>query len=105
MILACFNFLRDLDNPPHAFWDESYYLTAAERYQEHRAQYASHPPLAFMFMNLGIDATGSNTHLDTMRWARSRSSTPPITRPTPTISPASGCRRRCRPSSAPCCST
>ncbi|MEI9903738.1 MAG: phospholipid carrier-dependent glycosyltransferase [Asticcacaulis sp.] len=65
VVLACFNFVRDIDNPPHAFWDESYYVTAAERYQEHRAQYASHPPLAFMMMSLGIDATGSNKTLDT----------------------------------------
>ena len=65
VVLACFNFLRDLNNPPHAFWDESYYVTAAERYQEHRAQYASHPPLAFMLMTVGIEATGANRHLDT----------------------------------------
>ncbi len=65
VVLAGFNFMRDLNNPPHTYWDESYYVTAAERYQEHRAQYASHPPLAFMFMNLGIDATGSNKTLDT----------------------------------------
>ena len=65
VVLAAFNFLRDLNNPPHAYWDESYYVTAAERYQEHRAQYASHPPLAFMLMTVGIDATGSNKHLDT----------------------------------------
>ncbi len=65
VILACFNFLRDLNNPPHAYWDESYYVTAAERYHEHRAQYASHPPLAFMFMELGREVTGVNKTIDT----------------------------------------
>ena len=66
IILAGFNFVRDLNNPPHAFWDESYYVTAAERYKDATAQYASHPPLAFMFMNLGRVATGDrNAHLDT----------------------------------------
>ncbi|MGZ3306215.1 MAG: phospholipid carrier-dependent glycosyltransferase [Asticcacaulis sp.] len=65
LTLACFNYLRDINNPPHAFWDESYYLTASERYVEHVAQYASHPPLAFMFQDLGIKLTGVNRHIDT----------------------------------------
>ncbi len=65
LVLACFNFLRDLDNPPHAFWDESYYLTTTERYQEEKAQYASHPPLGFMFMDLGVKLTHANAKLDT----------------------------------------
>lgn len=65
VVLACFNFVRDINNPPHAFWDESYYLTAAERYSDHTAQYASHPPLAFMFMDLGTTINGANKHLDT----------------------------------------
>ncbi|MBW8880890.1 MAG: phospholipid carrier-dependent glycosyltransferase, partial [Asticcacaulis sp.] len=65
VVLAVFNFVRDIDNPPHAFWDESYYLTSAERYKEDTAQYASHPPLAFMFMDLGQSLTGGNKKLDT----------------------------------------
>lgn len=65
LALACFNYMRDLNNPPHAFWDESYYLTSSERYVEHRAQYASHPPLAFMFQDLGITLTGVNKGIDT----------------------------------------
>ncbi len=54
VILACFNFLRDIGNPSHAFWDESYYLTTTQRYEEGKAQYASHPPLGFMFMDAGV---------------------------------------------------
>ncbi len=64
LALACFNYLRDVNNPNHAFWDESYYLTSSERYAEHIAQYASHPPLAFMFQEIGIKATGVNKKLD-----------------------------------------
>ncbi|HTM81726.1 phospholipid carrier-dependent glycosyltransferase [Asticcacaulis sp.] len=56
VVLACFNFVRDLDNPAHAFWDESYYLTTTQRYDEGKAQYASHPPLGFMFMDAGVKA-------------------------------------------------
>ena len=64
LVLACFNFLRDLNNPNHAFWDESYYLTATQRYVEDTAQYASHPPLGFMFMDLGVSTIGRNEKLD-----------------------------------------
>ncbi len=65
VVLAGFNFVRDLDNPPHAFWDEAYYLSASQRYVEGTAQYASHPPLAFMFMDAGIKLTGVNKNVDT----------------------------------------
>ncbi|ESQ74126.1 phospholipid carrier-dependent glycosyltransferase [Asticcacaulis sp. AC402] len=65
LVLACFNFLRDVNNPRHAFWDESYYITAAERYKEDTAQFASHPPLGFMFMDLGQSIDRTNDKLDT----------------------------------------
>lgn len=68
VVLACFNFVRDLDNPAHAFWDESYYLTTTQRYDEGKAQYASHPPLGFMFMEAGVKAGklfGINQKVDT----------------------------------------
>lgn len=64
VVLACFNFLRDLNNPNHAFWDESYYLTTAQRYEEGTAQYASHPPLAFMFMDASLKLSGANKTLN-----------------------------------------
>ena len=72
LALACFNYLRDVNDPPHAFWDESYYLTSSERYVEHIAQYASHPPLAFMFQEIGIKATGVNKHVDTTGLAKTK---------------------------------
>lgn len=68
IVLACFNFVRDLNNPNHAFWDESYYLTTTQRYEEGKAQYASHPPLGFMFMDAGVKAgklLGINKNIDT----------------------------------------
>ncbi|EGF90857.1 dolichyl-phosphate-mannose-protein mannosyltransferase family protein [Asticcacaulis biprosthecium C19] len=65
LILACFNFLRDINTPSNAFWDESYYVTAAERYKEDKAQFASHPPLGFMFMDLGQSLDRSNDKVDT----------------------------------------
>ncbi|MDI7775048.1 phospholipid carrier-dependent glycosyltransferase [Asticcacaulis sp. EMRT-3] len=64
VVLACFNFLRDLNNPNHAFWDESYYLTSMQRYVEGTAQYASHPPLAFMFMDASLKLSGANHQLN-----------------------------------------
>ncbi|MDV6330267.1 phospholipid carrier-dependent glycosyltransferase [Asticcacaulis sp. 201] len=68
VILAGLNFVRDLDNPHHAFWDESYYLTSTQRYVEDKAQYASHPPLGFMFMDAGVKVGklfGINKDIDT----------------------------------------
>ncbi|ESQ80602.1 phospholipid carrier-dependent glycosyltransferase [Asticcacaulis sp. YBE204] len=56
--LGIFNFARDLNDPPYAFWDESYYVTAVQRAEEHTAQYASHPPLGFMLMKIGRDIVG-----------------------------------------------
>jgi dolichyl-phosphate-mannose-protein mannosyltransferase len=64
LAIASFNCLRDLNDPPHAFWDESYYVTALERYQTHTAQYASHPPLGFMLMNMGRTIVGDAKAVD-----------------------------------------
>ena len=68
IILAVFNFVRDINNPNRAFWDESYYLTSTQRYEEGKAQYASHPPLGFMFMDAGVKVGymfGVNTDVNT----------------------------------------
>jgi dolichyl-phosphate-mannose--protein O-mannosyl transferase len=68
IILAVFNFVRDINNPNRAFWDESYYLTSTQRYEEGTAQYASHPPLGFMFMDAGVKVGymfGVNTDVNT----------------------------------------
>jgi len=64
LCLALFNFMRDLNDPSKAFWDESYYVTAAQRYEEHTAQYASHPPLGFMLMATGRAILNDNTAID-----------------------------------------
>ncbi|MFT4090795.1 MAG: phospholipid carrier-dependent glycosyltransferase [Asticcacaulis sp.] len=64
LILALFNFMRDLNDPAKAFWDESYYVTAAQRYEEHTAQYASHPPLGFMLMVTGRAILNDNKNID-----------------------------------------
>ena len=65
ILLSSLVFLRDIDHPKQAFWDESYYVTAAERMVRDQHQYASHPPLGFMLMDIGISVTGSNKNIDT----------------------------------------
>lgn len=62
--LAIFNFARDLNDPPYAFWDESYYVTAIQRYEEGTAQYASHPPLGFMLITAGRHIVGDAKAVD-----------------------------------------
>ncbi len=69
VVLACFNFIRDIDKPVNGFWDEAYYITAAERYEHNIAQYASHPPLGFMFMDVGQKLWPANKALDTRHMA------------------------------------
>ncbi len=70
LVLALFNFMRDLNDPNKAFWDESYYVTAAQRYEEQTAQYASHPPLGFMLMVTGRAILNDNKHIDAHEVAR-----------------------------------
>ena len=50
--LASALYLPHLDTPRGAIWDESYYLTAIQRQVEHRAQFASHPPLGFLLSSI-----------------------------------------------------
>lgn len=50
--LASALYLPRLDTPRGAIWDESYYLTAIQRQVEHRAQFASHPPLGFLLSSI-----------------------------------------------------
>lgn len=72
LLLGVLVFVRGIDQPKSAFWDESYYVTAAERYVRDQAQYASHPPLGFMLMDLGISLSGSNKGLDTSELAATK---------------------------------
>jgi dolichyl-phosphate-mannose-protein mannosyltransferase len=64
-IVAGVNFLGGLGYPPHPIWDESYYLTAVERYEEHIAQFASHPPLGIALITAGDALLDPNRGIDT----------------------------------------
>jgi dolichyl-phosphate-mannose-protein mannosyltransferase len=68
--VASINFLADIGKPAAPIWDESYYLTAAERYEEHIAQFASHPPLGLALIAAGDAVLHPNRHIDTrhMGW-------------------------------------
>jgi dolichyl-phosphate-mannose-protein mannosyltransferase len=70
VIVASINFLGALGKPAAPIWDESYYLTAAERYEERIAQFASHPPLGLALIAAGDAVLHPNRHIDTrhMGW-------------------------------------
>jgi dolichyl-phosphate-mannose-protein mannosyltransferase len=70
LALAIINFLPNLNNPRKPFWDESYYLTAAQRMMEGTTSFASHPPLGFMFMAAGENIVGDNKDIDAHMLAR-----------------------------------
>jgi dolichyl-phosphate-mannose-protein mannosyltransferase len=59
-VIAAAVFLPRLGAPQAAIWDESYYLTAIQRQVEHRAQFASHPPLGFLLMAAGARLAGDD---------------------------------------------
>ncbi|OYW80359.1 MAG: hypothetical protein B7Z26_06590, partial [Asticcacaulis sp. 32-58-5] len=65
VLLACTTFLHNLNDPNKAFWDEVYYVTATERYQEGMASYASHPPLGLMLIAAGEAIAGKNDKINT----------------------------------------
>jgi dolichyl-phosphate-mannose--protein O-mannosyl transferase len=71
-LLASVNFLAGLAEPPGAVWDESYYLTASERYAEGVAQFASHPPLGLMLIAAGDELLHPNKDIDTRPLGRSK---------------------------------
>jgi len=66
-LVAALNFLGGLGKPPAPIWDESYYLTAVERYEHHIAQFASHPPLGLALIAAGDAALHPNRGIDTRR--------------------------------------
>jgi dolichyl-phosphate-mannose--protein O-mannosyl transferase len=51
-LLASALYLPRLDTPRGAVWDENYYVTAIQRQVDHRAQFASHPPLGFLLSSI-----------------------------------------------------
>jgi dolichyl-phosphate-mannose--protein O-mannosyl transferase len=63
--LAMMNFLVGLGQPPHPIWDETYYLTAAQRYEDGTAQFATHPPLGLMLIAAGDALLHPNRGIDT----------------------------------------
>ena len=67
VLVASINFLGDLGKPAAPIWDESYYLTAAARYEDRIAQFASHPPLGLALIAAGDALLHPNRHLDTRR--------------------------------------
>ena len=71
--LALVNFGIGLGDPRGTVWDESYYLTATERYSEGRAQFASHPPLGLMLLALGDRVFGAGSQPDTRELGRVKS--------------------------------
>lgn len=64
-MLAAVNFLTNLGEPRGAIWDESYYLTATQRYEQGIAQFASHPPLGLMLIAAGDALIQPNRNLNT----------------------------------------
>src|SRR5882757_8465369 len=65
VVLATMNFLVGIGQPAHAIWDERYYLTAAQRYEEGTAQFASHPPLGLILIAAGDALLHPNHGTDT----------------------------------------
>ncbi len=63
-IIAYFNFIANLSDPPYLFWDENYHVTAAERYIENIAQFEAHPPLGKLLIAAGESLSGANSHID-----------------------------------------
>jgi dolichyl-phosphate-mannose--protein O-mannosyl transferase len=71
-MLAAVNFLAHLDEPRGAIWDESYYLTATQRYEDGIAQFASHPPLGLMLIAAGDAFLQPNRDINTEPLAREK---------------------------------
>lgn len=71
-VLACLNYLVGIDEPAGTVWDESYYLTSTQRYEERNAQFASHPPLGLMLIAAGDAVLKPNRALDTSELHRAK---------------------------------
>ncbi len=65
--LATMNFLFGASQPARVIWDEKYYVTAVQRYEEGTAQFASHPPLGLMLITAGDVLLHPNRGADTRR--------------------------------------
>jgi dolichyl-phosphate-mannose--protein O-mannosyl transferase len=65
IVLATLNFVVGIGQPAHPFWDEKYYLTAVQRYEDGTVQFASHPPLGLMLITAGDVLLHPNRDIDT----------------------------------------
>lgn len=71
-MLATVNFAVGINNPSRPVWDESYYLTSTQRYEDGVAQFASHPPLGLMLIAAGDGLLHVNRGLDTKALGRDK---------------------------------
>ncbi|MGH8027694.1 MAG: phospholipid carrier-dependent glycosyltransferase [Pseudoxanthomonas sp.] len=69
-LLAMLNFVVGIGQPGKPVWDESYYLTSTQRYEQGIAQFASHPPLGLMLIATGDALLRPNrgTAVRTLGW-------------------------------------
>jgi len=65
VVLASMNFLVGIGQPARPIWDEKFYLTTVERYEEGTGQFASHPPLGLMLLAAGDALLRPNRDVDT----------------------------------------
>lgn len=70
--LATMNFLFGIGQPARVIWDEKYYLTTVQRYEEGTAQFASHPPLGLMLIAAGDALLHPNRGTDTRSVGRDK---------------------------------
>lgn len=73
-LLAAANFLVGLDRFQGLIWDEGYYITSSQRYENGRAQFGTHPPLGLMLLAAGDtmargDAVSHTSHLGSTKHA------------------------------------
>lgn len=66
-LLATMNFVIGIGQPHGLVWDESYYLTSTQRYEQGIAQFASHPPLGLMLIAAGDAAVEPDSGMNTRR--------------------------------------
>lgn len=64
-LLATMNFVIGIGQPRGLVWDESYYLTSTQRYEQGIAQFASHPPLGLMLIAAGDAVVRPDSRMDT----------------------------------------
>ncbi|KAF7597759.1 MAG: hypothetical protein CGU28_16765 [Candidatus Dactylopiibacterium carminicum] len=64
LIIGLMMYFAGHDKPPHAFWDENYHVTSAQRYIDGIAHMETHPPLGKLLIAAGEALTGANADID-----------------------------------------